>query len=101
MEKITSQNPKSDNNPEIPYDYVLPFLSFSSFIDNNDQIKFNASLMCKLGREVDGKWEIWPEVHYSENVSDVTTKSVEDPALATLAVGINNLLSDFLNSRGV
>jgi hypothetical protein len=101
MDKITSQNPRSDANPEVPYDYLLPFLTFSSHIDSNDEIKFNASLFCKLGREVDGKWEMWPDVHYSESVSDVTAQSTQDPALAALSIGINNLLSDFLSSRGV
>lgn len=101
MEKITSQNPQVESNPEIPYDHVLPYLSFSPMIDHNGQLKFCASLTCKLGREVDGRWEFWPQVKYSESVDDITSRSTEDPALAALAAGINELLSTFLASRGV
>jgi hypothetical protein len=101
MEKITSQNPQSESNPDVPYDYVLPYLNFAPMINHLGEIKFTASLTCKLGREIDGQWQIWPEVKYSESIDDISTRALEDPALATLAAGINQLLSDFLASRGV
>jgi len=100
MDKITSLNPKQESNPDIPYDHVLPYLNFSPIIDHEKKLKFNASLMCKLARDVGGEWEIWPEVHYAENVSDISSQVEDDPDLAVLVAGINQLLSNFLQSRG-
>jgi hypothetical protein len=100
MQKITSKNPKSESNPDVPYDYVLPYFSFAPVLDNK-YLKFSASLSCKLAREINGDWEIWPELHYAESANDISNDVNDDPALAELVSTINQALSKFLSDRGV
>jgi len=100
MEKITAKNPFSYDSPDVPYDNVLPSISFSPIIIEGE-LKYQASLNCKLGREVDGLWDILPNNYYSEAVSDVSLQSVEDQDLALLVQSLNSALSTFITSRDI